>query len=68
MDRRIYLSETNKKIGGVCGGLGEYFGIDPTIIRILWVLTVFLDGIGLLAYFIAWIVMPRRNRCKYNNW
>ena len=68
MDRKIYLSNTNKKIGGVCGGLGEYFGIDPTIVRSLWVLAVFLEGIGLLAYFIAWIVMPRRSSCKYDNW
>lgn len=68
MDRKIYLSNTNKKIGGVCGGLGEYFGIDPTIVRILWVLAVFLEGIGLLAYFIAWIVMPRRSSCIYDNW
>lgn len=68
MDERIYLSTTNKKIAGVCGGIGEYFGIDPTVIRLLWVLTIFLDGIGILAYFIAWIIMPRRSKCNYNNW
>ncbi|HEY8348998.1 MAG TPA: PspC domain-containing protein [Clostridia bacterium] len=68
MDERIYLSTTNKKIAGVCGGIGEYFGIDPTVIRLLLVLTIFLDGIGILAYFIAWIVMPRRSKCNYNNW
>lgn len=68
MDRRIYLSDTNKKIGGVCGGLGEYFGIDPTVIRIIWLLSILLEGIGLLAYFIAWIAMPRRRSCKYDNW
>ncbi len=68
MDRRVYLSDTNRKIAGVCGGLGEYFGIDPTVIRILWVLSVFLDGLGLIAYIIAWIVMPRRSRCRYDNW
>ncbi len=68
MDRRLFLSDTNKKIGGVCGGLGEYFGIDPTILRIVWFLSIFLEGVGLLAYFIAWIAMPRRRSCKYNNW
>jgi phage shock protein C len=68
MDRRLYLSDTNKKIGGVCGGLGEYFGIDPTVIRIIWFLCIFLEGFGLLAYFIAWIAMPRRKSCKYDNW
>lgn len=68
MDRRLFLSDTNKKIGGVCGGVGEYFGIDPTIVRILLFLSIFLDGIGLLAYFIAWLVIPRRSSCKNDNW
>jgi len=68
MDRRIYLSDTDKKIGGVCGGFGEYFGIDSTVVRLVWILFTFLDGIGLLAYIIAWIVIPRRSRCKYQNW
>lgn len=67
MERNLYLSDSNKKIGGVCGGIGEYFGIDPTIVRLLWFLSIFLEGIGLLAYFIAWIVIPRRNGCR-NNW
>jgi phage shock protein PspC (stress-responsive transcriptional regulator) len=68
MNKKIYLSDGNKKIAGVCGGLGEYFGIDPTIIRIIWFLLFFLEGIGLLAYFIGWIVIPRRRSCKYDNW
>jgi phage shock protein C len=67
MDRNLYLSTTNKKIGGVCGGIGEYFGIDPTWVRLIWFLSIFLEGIGLLAYFIAWIIIPRHNSCK-NNW
>ena len=68
MDKRIFLSDPNKKIGGVCGGIGEYFGIDPTIVRLIWFLSIFLEGIGLLAYFIAWIVIPRRSSCKYQDW
>ena len=68
MHRRIFLSDTNKKIGGVCGGIGEYLGIDPTIVRLLWFLSIFLEGIGLLAYFIAWLVIPRESRCKNNDW
>ena len=60
MDKKLYLSDTNKKIGGVCGGIGEYFQVDPTLIRLAWVLLIFLGGTGLLAYFIAWIVMPQR--------
>lgn len=67
MDRKIYLSDTNKKIGGVCGGVGEYFNIDPTIVRLLWFLAIFLHGFGLLAYIIAWIIMPRYGHSK-NNW
>ncbi len=58
--RRLYLSRTDKVVAGVCGGLGEYFGIDPVFLRIIAVLLVFLHGIGLIGYFIAWIVMPKR--------
>jgi len=68
MVRRIYLSDTNRKIAGVCGGIGEYFGIDPVIVRILWLIATFLDGIGILAYIIAWIAIPHRNSCRYDNW
>jgi phage shock protein C len=58
--RRLYLSRTNKVIAGVCGGLGEYFGIDPVILRVIAVVLVFAHGIGLIGYFIAWLVMPKR--------
>jgi phage shock protein C len=68
MDRRIFLSDSNKKIGGVCGGFGEYFGIDPTVVRLVWILLTLLDGIGLLAYIIAWIVIPKRSSCKDQDW
>lgn len=60
MKKRIYRSETDKVIGGVCGGLGEYFSVDPTWIRILFVLSIFANGIGLIAYIIGWIVIPSR--------
>jgi len=53
--KRLYRSKKNKVIGGVCGGLGEYFNIDPTIIRLIW---IFIPGPNLLAYIILWIVMP----------
>lgn len=68
MGRKLYLSNTNKKIGGVCGGLGEYFNIDPTVIRLVWFLSIFLHGFGLLAYLITWLVMPRESSCRSNNW
>lgn len=60
MNKRLYRSNTDKTIGGVCGGLGEYFAIDPVFVRIVAVLLIFADGIGLLGYLIAWIIIPRR--------
>jgi len=61
MENRIYLSETNKKIGGVCGGIGEYFNIDPTVVRLAWVIFSFFGGAGIVAYLIAWAIIPRRS-------
>jgi len=59
MEKKLYRSLTDRKIAGVCGGLGEYFEIDSTIIRLLIaILTVVGVGTGLLIYVIAWIVMP----------
>ncbi len=58
MDKVLRRSKTNRKLAGVCGGLGEYFGIDPTLVRLAWVLLIFCAGGGILAYIIALIVMP----------
>jgi phage shock protein C len=59
--KKLYLSETDKKLGGVCGGLGEYFEKDPTVIRILFVLLTLLSfGLGLVAYIAMWLVMPKK--------
>lgn len=55
--KRLCKSSTNRKISGVCGGIGEYFGIDPTVIRIAWVIFG-LCGVGLLAYIICALIMP----------
>ena|SRR2546425_1552006 len=55
---RLTRSETDKRIAGVCGGLGEYFGIDPILIRVVFVL-LGLMGPGLIAYVVLWIVMPK---------
>jgi phage shock protein C len=60
MERRLYRSTTEKVIGGVCGGLAEYFGIDPAIVRIIAVLAVFAHGLGLLAYLICWVAIRKR--------
>lgn len=58
---RLYRSRKNRIIGGVAGGLAEYFQVDVVIIRLLWVVAVFLGGGGILAYIIAWIVIPEEN-------
>lgn len=57
--KKLTLSTPNKKIVGVCGGIGEYLNIDATIIRILWIIGTLLSfGTGLLAYVICWILIP----------
>ena len=58
-DKRLYRSSTNYMICGVCGVIGEYFNIDPTLIRLAWVLFCCLGGSGILAYIVAAIIIPR---------
>ena len=58
--KKLHLSN-EKKICGVCGGIAEYFGIDPTIIRLLWAILVFAFGTGIVAYIVAAIVIPESN-------
>jgi len=48
----------DKKIAGVCGGLAEYFDLDPTLVRVLWLLLIFFAGTGVLAYIVLWIALP----------
>lgn len=60
MYKKLYRSNTDKMIGGVSGGIAEYFEIDPTIVRILFVLAVFFGGGGLIAYIILWIIVPEK--------
>ncbi len=56
--RRLFRSEDNKVIGGVCGGLGEYIGIDPVVVRLIFVLLLIFGGSGLLLYIVFWLVIP----------
>ena len=56
--KRLYKSSDNRILFGVCGGIGEYFNIDPVIVRLLWLLFFLSLGSGLLAYIIAVIVIP----------
>ena len=60
MNKKLYKSEDNKVLCGVCGGLGEFLGIDPTIIRLIWVVLAFAGGSGLLIYLLATVIIPRR--------
>ncbi len=58
--KRLYRSGKNKFIGGVCGGVAEYFKIDPTLVRIIWVIIVFFPpGLGIILYILFWIFVPR---------
>lgn len=56
--KTLYRSVTNRRIAGVAAGIAEYFGIDPTIVRLIWLFSVFFFCGGVLAYIIAWIVIP----------
>jgi phage shock protein C len=59
--KRLYLSHTDRKLGGVCGGIGEYFDKDSTLIRVLFILLIlFSFGFGILAYILMWLVIPNR--------
>ena len=59
MKKRLYKSNTDKKLDGVCAGIANYFNIDPTLIRLAWVIFTLAGGCGLIAYIIAAIIMPR---------
>ena len=61
MKKRLYKIEEGKKLWGVCGGIAEYFDIDSTIIRLIWLILIFCVGTGVLAYIIAAIIMPKKS-------
>ena len=58
MKKRLVRNVQDKKIVGVCAGLDDYFDIDPTLVRALWILFTLLGGSGVLAYIILWVIMP----------
>lgn len=60
MTRRLMRSRTDSMVGGVCGGLGEYMGVDPTLVRLFFVLLAWGMGMGVLAYLVLWVVVPRQ--------
>ena len=55
------LKKSNRVVCGVCGGLGEYFNVDPTVVRLLWIAFSLMGGSGILAYIIAAVIMPENN-------
>jgi len=56
--KKLYRSRNNKIIGGVCGGIAEYFDVEPLLVRIVWLILFFFGGVGLLAYLVALIIIP----------
>jgi phage shock protein C len=60
--KHLYRSSTHRVIGGVAGGIGEYLDVDPVLVRILFVVAFFAGGVGIVAYIIAWIIIPEQPR------
>lgn len=59
MTKKLYRSNTNKMLGGVCGGIGEYLSVDPTIIRLIAFISWFFGGLGIIAYIICLFIVPK---------
>lgn len=66
MSRKLYRSRTDRSIAGVCGGLAEFFGSDPTMIRLLTLLLILLGGMSIWIYIILWIIVPEAPARKFN--
>ncbi|MFH0962159.1 MAG: PspC domain-containing protein, partial [archaeon] len=62
--KRLYRSESNRVLAGVCGGIGEYFGIDPVLVRMIFLLFVFVGGGGIPLYFILWLIVPTESKVR----
>ena len=60
MKKKLYRSEKDSMIAGVCGGIAEYFDVDSTLIRLLTVIFVLLGGAGVVVYIFAWIIIPKK--------
>lgn len=60
-NKRLHRSRTDRVIAGVCGGLADYFGVDPILVRVLWVVAVLSFGAGLLAYVLLWLFVPQES-------
>jgi len=56
--RRVYRSRKGRMLGGVCGGIAEYFGIDPVLVRLLFIMLFFMGFTGIIIYLVAWLLIP----------
>jgi phage shock protein C len=56
--KRLFRSRKDRILGGVCGGMGNYFNLDPVLVRVIWAVLFFAAGVGFLAYILAWIIVP----------
>lgn len=61
VSKKLYRSKNNRRVAGVCGGIAEYFDIDPTLVRLLTLLFILLGGAGVITYLIAWIIIPEKS-------
>ena len=66
-ERTLYRSRDDRMLAGVCGGIGEYFALDPTLVRLVFVLLAVFTGIGVLAYIVLWIVVPEQGCLLYTS-
>lgn len=62
--RRLMRSTTDRRIAGVCGGLAKYTNTDPTVVRILFLLSIIFGGFGIWAYLVVWLIAPEDNRLE----
>ena len=60
-EKKLYRSEQNRFIGGVCGGIGEYLDTDPTIIRLITAFLILMMGSGIILYILAWLIIPKHS-------
>ncbi|MCF0136319.1 MAG: PspC domain-containing protein [Lachnospiraceae bacterium] len=61
MDKKLYRSTGNKMIAGVCAGVANYLNVDVTVVRLLWAVVSLFAGAGILAYLLAWFIIPEDN-------
>ena len=59
MEKRLYKIDQGKMVDGVCGGIAQYFGLDPTLVRLAWILFTAMGSSGIIAYIIAAVIIPR---------